>query len=57
MYAGSIPLLLGFPLLLGSDAVIVLVVPLLAAIVFRIVFEERFLSRDTMPAHGAFATA
>ena len=54
MYAGSIPLLLGIPLFLGSYAAVLLVVPLIAAIALRIVFEERFLRRE-LEGYDAYA--
>jgi len=46
MYSGALLLVLGFPLALGSWVGLVPMVPSLAALVWRIIDEERFLCRN-----------
>ncbi|WP_158817573.1 isoprenylcysteine carboxylmethyltransferase family protein [Methylocapsa sp. S129] len=46
MYAGALPLLAGVPLALGSYWGLAPVAPLLGAIVWRLLDEERYLSRN-----------
>ena len=46
MYMGTLPMMVALPLALGSWWALLLVVPILAALVWRLIDEERVLERD-----------
>jgi protein-S-isoprenylcysteine O-methyltransferase Ste14 len=53
MYAGALVMLLGTPLGLGSFWGLLVLLPMLAAIIWRLLDEERVLSRD-LPGYIAY---
>jgi protein-S-isoprenylcysteine O-methyltransferase Ste14 len=53
MYAGALILLVGIPLALGSYVGLCTIVPMIAILVFRLVDEERVLSKD-LPGYDAY---
>jgi protein-S-isoprenylcysteine O-methyltransferase Ste14 len=53
MYMGTLPMMIAMPLALGSWWALVLVVPILAALVWRLLDEERVLRRD-LPGYAEY---
>jgi protein-S-isoprenylcysteine O-methyltransferase Ste14 len=53
MYAGALVLLAGIPLSLGSYWGLLSLAPMAAAIVWRLLDEERFLSKE-LPGYEAY---
>jgi protein-S-isoprenylcysteine O-methyltransferase Ste14 len=53
MYMGTLPLMLAIPLALGSWWTLLLVIPLVAALVWRLLDEERVLRRD-LPGYAEY---
>jgi protein-S-isoprenylcysteine O-methyltransferase Ste14 len=53
MYAGTLPLMLAIPLALGSYWALLLVVPLLPILLWRLLDEERVLRRD-LPGYAEY---
>jgi protein-S-isoprenylcysteine O-methyltransferase Ste14 len=54
MYAGSLPMLIGIPLLLGTWRGLIWVVPMSALLILRIALEERFL-RANLAGYADYA--
>jgi protein-S-isoprenylcysteine O-methyltransferase Ste14 len=54
MYAGALVLIAGIPLALGSWCGVLLLVPFLAALLWRLLDEERFLG-ENLPGYAAYA--
>ncbi len=55
MYAGAIPLFSGVPLALGSWWALLVIAPLVAILVVRLLDEERYLVRN-LPGYAAYCT-
>ena len=55
MYSGAILLLVGIPLALGSLWGLLICVPMVAVIVWRLVDEEKYLSKN-LPGYGEYRT-
>jgi len=55
MYMGTLPLMVALPLALGSYWTLLLVIPVLGALVWRLVDEERVLRRD-LPGYAEYCT-
>jgi protein-S-isoprenylcysteine O-methyltransferase Ste14 len=53
MYMGTLPLMLAIPLALGSYWALLLIIPALAALVWRLIDEERVLARD-LPGYAEY---
>ena len=53
MYAGTLPILLGLPLGLGSLWALGVCLPLVAALVWRLLDEERYLS-EHLPGYADY---
>lgn len=53
MYMGTLPLMVALPLALGSYWTLLLVIPVLAALIWRLIDEERVLRRD-LPGYTAY---
>lgn len=53
MYAGTLPLILAIPLALGSYWALLLVVPMLPVLAWRLIDEERVLRRD-LPGYADY---
>ncbi|HXD47085.1 MAG TPA: isoprenylcysteine carboxylmethyltransferase family protein [Pseudolabrys sp.] len=53
MYAGTLPLMIAMPLALGSYWALLLVIPLLPVLAWRLLDEERVLRRD-LPGYAAY---
>ena len=53
MYAGTLPLIVAIPLALGSYWALLLVIPLLPILAWRLLDEERVLRRD-LPGYADY---
>ena len=53
MYTGTLPLMVALPLALGSWWTLLLVIPALAALIWRLIDEERVLTRG-LPGYAAY---
>jgi len=53
MYAGALPLLVFTPLALGSYWALLVLIPLLPVLIWRLIDEERFLSRK-LPGYDEY---
>ena len=53
MYAGALPLLVFTPLALGSYWALLVLIPLLPVLIWRLIDEERFLSRN-LPGYDEY---
>lgn len=53
MYSGAMIMLVGVPLALGSRTALLLVIPLTAVLVARLLAEEHFLARD-LPSYDSY---
>ncbi len=55
MYAGTLPLMVAIPLALGSYWTLLLVIPLVATLIWRLLDEERVLARD-LPGYAEYCS-
>jgi protein-S-isoprenylcysteine O-methyltransferase Ste14 len=53
MYAGALPLVIGVPLALGSRLGLLLVIPFIGVLVWRLLDEEKFLSKN-LPGYAEY---
>ena len=53
MYAGALPLMAGMPLALGSYWALLLLIPMVPLLAWRLIDEERFLTRN-LPGYADY---